>query len=672
MRRITREIPAALLRLLRHPGHTLALTAVLTVGLAIAIVMFEGLNAYLLRPLPVPHPQQVVLATVAIPAQDIEVSVQARELLAWRAGQHSLTAIAGFYTGTLNLGGIERPERLAGAFVTDGFFETLGVEPALGRGIRPEDCRLGATPALVLGRGTWERSFGHDPAVLGRTVRVNGQAATVVGVMPEGFRLPVDEDAWTSLQIDPASAADLDREVTVVGRLGEKTSPAAVQAELATISKTVAGLDPSIEAGRVPVVQHYMEYFVEPSTRAMVGTMFVCTLLVLLIACANVANLIVARLASRSRELAVRSALGASTFHLVAPVFVECLLVSVAATTAAYGLSRLAMEWIAATLRAADLTRQPFWVHFDSDWRSLVFAGGAALACTFLAGFLPAMRLGRRDPAEGLRIGGRGTVGASLGRMSRALVGVEVALASVVVVSAGLMARTAYNVVRTDFGARTEGVLAGRVGLFPADYPSDADCVRFFARLGERLAGLPGVTGAAVTTSLPGSNSSWLGYLKEGERVEAGRRPPRMHFVAVSPGYFELLETKVLTGRVITGGDTPESTPVVVINAILAERLGGASSVIGTRLQLVAQNETTVRTIVGVVSNIQQGNADQPLSPVAYIPLAQKPVRFASLAVRGTANPSALASSLRAAVREADPNLPIYWLMPLSEWAGQH
>lgn len=671
MQRLVREVPAAFLRLVRHPGHTLALGAVLTVGLAIAIVMFEGLNAYMLRPLPVPRPREVVLTTVAIPAQDAEVSAQARELLAWRAGTRSLTTVAGFYQGTLNLGGIDRPERLAGAFVTDGFFEALGVEPALGRGIRPEDCRLGATPALVLGHDTWARSFGRDAAVLGRSVRLNGRAAVVVGVMPEGFRLPVDEDAWTSLQLDPASAADLEREVMVVGRLARSATPASAQAELTTISKALSSADPRVEAGRMAVVQPYMHFFVEPGTRAMVGTMFVCTLLVLLVACANVANLIVARLATRSRELAVRSALGASASHLMMPVFAECLLVSVAATAAAYGLGRAMLSWITASLRASDLTRQPFWEHFDSDWRSLVFALGAALACTLLAGLLPALRLGRRDPSAGLRGSGRGAVGSSLGRMSRALVGVEVALASVVVVSAGLMARTALNVSRTDLGAHTAGVIAGRIGLFPADYPTDADCVRLFSGLRERLAALPGVTGAAITTSLPGTNAPWLGVLREGESAEPGRRPPRARFACVSPGYFEMLEARLLAGRAIGDGDTAQSPPVVVVNAFLAERLGGTAVAVGSRLQIVDEAGTSVRTVVGVVSNIRQGNPDQPPAPVVYLPLAQNPARFASVAVRGPGRAAELAPTLRTAVREADPNLPVYWLMPLSEWAGQ-
>lgn len=672
MHSIASEMSSAVRRLLRHPGHTLALTGVLAVGLALALGMFEGFNAYLLRPIPVPTPDAVMFVHIAIPEQGIQrTPASIHDLVDWRQRQRAFDVLAGFYQGTINLGGVERPERLAGTFVTGGFFEALGVAPQLGRAIRASDCVPGAAPVVVLGHAVWQRSFASDPDIVGRSVRINGLPAEVIGVMPAGFRLPEDEDAWTSLAVDAdASTRGSSQGVNVIGRLASGVSSGRAQAELASIAETLAKAFPETNAGRVPVVLPYTESYIDGQTRGTVSALFISTVLVLLVACANVANLIIARLAARGRELSVRSALGASTLRLVSPVFAECLLVSLVAAAIGFGLSRVWLVWVTDTLQRADATR-PSWVQFDPDWRSAVFAAAAAIACTVLAGLLPAWRLAKRDPIEGLRGSGRGAIGSRLGRMSHVLVGVEVALACVVVACAGLMMRSAINVRKTPLGARTEGVLTGRIGLFPADYPTDTDCTRFFYDLREHLRGIPGATGVALSTSLPGAGSPYRSYLKEGDVAKPGRRPPYARFVAVSPGYFETLEVPLLAGRVVVEGDTGAAPPVAVISAALAERLGGAQSVLGTRLQLSVGESASVRTVVGVVGNVQQGRIDDDVDPTIYVPLAQTPARFVSLLVRTAGDPSLTGEELRAVVRKTDTNLPVYFLQPLTAWAGQ-
>ncbi|MGV8039998.1 MAG: ABC transporter permease [Thermoanaerobaculaceae bacterium] len=672
MYRILSELSDAVRRLLRRPAHTLALTGVLAVGLALAITMFEGLNGYVLRPLPVREPERVMLVTMSIPAQGLEGgSFALHDLVDWRERQHSFELLAGFGQGTFNLGGIERPERLAGAVVTDGFFEMFGVAPRLGRWVRASDCAPGAPPVLVLGHTVWERSFAADPAVLGRTVRLNGQTAEVIGVMPPSFRLPLDEDAWTALPLDTgATSRSEGRAVGVIGRLADGASRGQAQAELSTIAEELGRAYPETNAGRVPVVAPYAEEWVGAQTRATVSALFICTLLVLLVACANVANLIVARLAAGSREMSVRSALGASTGRLIRPILAECLVVSVAATVIGSALSRAGMVWITATLQRTDASR-PSWVQFDPDWRSAVFAVAAALACTFIPGLLPAWRLVRRDPVEGLRAGGRGAVGGRLGRMSRGLVAVEVGLACVVLICAGLMVRSALKVGRVGLGVRTEGVLTGRVGLFAADYPTEAACAQLFTGLLQRLEAMPGATAVAASTSLPGAGSGFCSYLGEGESLEPGKQPPFARFVGVSPGYFGVLEVPLLAGRLVGESDTADAPPVAVVNAVLAERLGGTQAVLGRRLQLSAGDRTELHTVVGVVGNVQQGSISNRMSSTVYVPLVQTPPRFASLLVRTAGEPRAHAETLRSVVRQADPNLPVYWLQPLADWPSQ-
>lgn len=672
MGRILSELADAVRRLLRRPAHALTLTGVLAVGLALAITMFEGLNGYVLRPLPIREPERVMLVTMSIPAQGLTGgSFALHDLVDWRERQQSFELLAGFGQGTFNLGGIERPERLAGAFVTDGFFEMFGVAPLHGRWVRASDCVPGATPVLVLGHAVWERSFASDPAVLGRTVRLNGLTATVIGVMPPSFRLPLDEDAWTAQPLDTAATPRGEgRAVGVVGRLAAGVARGQAQAELSAIAEELGRTYPETNAGRVPVVTPYAEEWVGEQTRATVSALFICTILVLLVACANVANLIVARLAAGSRELSVRSALGATAWRLIWPVLAECLVVSVVATAIGSALSRAGMVWITATLQRTDASR-PSWVQFDSDWRSAVFAAAAALACTLVPALLPAWRLARRDPVEGLRTGGRGAVGGRLGRMSRALVAVEVGLACIVLICAGLMVRSAVKIGRTGLGARTEGVLTGRVGLFASDYPTQADCGRFFAGLLSRLEAMPGAISVAASTSLPGAGSSYCTYVGEGESPEPGTQAPYARFVEVSPDYFGLLEVPVLAGRAVGESDTADAPPVAVVNAVMAERLGGAQAVLGRRLQLAAGDRTDLYTVVGVVGNVQQGSISNRLAPTAYVPLAQRPQRFASLLVRTAGEPRALGETMRAVVRQADPNLPVYWLQPLADWPSQ-
>jgi predicted permease len=663
------ELKHAARSILRRPGFSATAALILGLGLGLTTYMFGAINAYFLAPLPFPEPDSIVHLETARPsAGERSLEVTLHDFLDWREAQRSLTGLAAFYVGTVNLSGDERAERYDGAFVTANAFDVLGVRPHLGRAFAAGDDEPGAQPVVLLGFDLWQNRYGADAAIVGRSIRVNGRPSTVVGVMPRGLRFPFNEDVWVPLGLDVSRIRRGEGPtLEAFGRLGSGVSLGQARQEFKAIAARLAEQFPDTNKDLTAVVKPFKDEYVGDA-RETIYTMFGAVCLVLLIACANVANLVLARNAVRRRELAIRTALGASRVRLALHVLAECLVISLAGGWAGYALASWGGERTMQVLRTSDFMAPPYWVRFESDWRTWLFALTAAFVAAAAAGLAPALRASRTDVVPTLRQGGLGVSPSTFGRLTRVLLSAQVAFAFAVLVCAGLMARSVASVQNVPIGGDIDNVLTGRVGLFENAYPERADRTRFFERLLELAAALPGASAVTVATGLPGGVAPADYYAPEGIELGSSASRPVARQVTVGPGYFEAFRIPLHEGSGFDRQDRQDGAPIAIVSRSLVQRHWPGQSALGKRIQLGRAAEGQPwRTVVGVVGDVFYGRLDDQPLPAVYLPLAQVGPRFMSLAVKTGGEPLRLAEPLRKAVRELDPDVPVYWLRTLED-----
>lgn len=671
-----RDLRFALRALARSPVFTSVSVLMLGVGIGLAIFMFGAINVYGLKPLPFPQAERLVHFQYT--DSDNTSRNRSALMLDWldlRERQSSLESLAGYSVGTMNLGGIDGPpERLSGAWVSADAFATLGARPQLGRGFTAADTRPGAAPVALIGARVWQLRFNADPGIVGRSIRINGTPTTILGVMPERFAFPVAESVWMPLSSDRTFAAtDAAPLIDGFGRLLAGVSIEQARDDFQRLVQTIAKERIEAQRGDSAKLVPFADRFILPQIRQANRAMFVAVLLVLLIACANVASLVLARFAARARELAVRSALGASRRRLIVQVLAETVSIAVLAT---------ALGWLGATFAGrimqgimADTPAQlPYWIDQSADIRDVLFAAGIALIAALAAGLVPALRAGRVDVQSALRQGGG--IG-ERGRLARFLVAGEVALCMILLVGAGVAIRSSIAAQHAPLGITTDGVLTGRIGLFASHYPDAAARERFVEALEPRLAALPGVSDVAFASTLPLMGYERQEYAKVGDPIDRDARLPQAWASSVSDGFFDVFGITLREGRLFDARDTETSVSVAVVSASLAAAAWPGQSAIGQRVRLSpkdAGNEWL--EVVGVVADSVQADYLQNSATLAvhrgdgnvFRPLAQEPPAFVSVALRADGDVAALGEAMREAVRSVDADLPVYWLRPMSEW----
>jgi len=654
----------------RAPGFFALATLLLAVGIGSTLYMFGAINGYVLRPLPYPDADRLVHAGTADPAYpEAARSVPAEIFFRLRdEGVSSLDALEGWYSGTANVSGRGTPERFKGAFVSPGLLPRVGGErPLLGQGFRADDAAPGAPAVLLLSYETWRDRFGSDEAIVGTALRLNGEPATVVGVMPPKFRFPADDDLWVALR--PPASGDVSRVpgVEVLGRLRRGATRDAVRAELDTAFASLsAELHPGDPAPR-SIVRPLSWEFVDRGTRRMLTLMFVATVLILLIACADVANLLFVRGLGRRRELAVRAALGAPRGRLIAAGLLEGALVTGVASV--FGL--LGASWAAertiARLRAAEFMDVAPWVDITIDARSLAFTVGLAAVVVLAAALAPAFASSRTEAVEALRQSGRGAVGTGLGRASRTLVVAQIALSVALVACASLAAAGVRALGGIPVGVAGEEVLGARVALSERDFPDDDARLAFFRRAEAELGRLPGVVRATVTTSLPATLAERLPVEIEGieTRDDAG---PRALLVQASASYFETVGQSVVAGRRFLAGEGERGERIAIVNRRFADVFLGGADPLDRRIRFRNAMGDGFLRVVGVVSDVDHDDIEDGADPTVYVPLAQLVPQYAFLAVRGEGDASRLGPDFRRRIAEIAPDLPLYWVRTVAQW----
>lgn len=669
-----RDIRFSLRMLTKAPGHTAAAVVALALGLGLATGMFSIVYGILLRGLPFERSERILHLECNNPSQEQRsLEVFHLDYLEWRQRQRSFEGLAGFYDGTVNLSGEgdEKPERFEGAFMTANGFDLLPARPVLGRGfLRGEDSPE-AEPVVILSYGVWKTRYQGDPKIVGRPVRVNGEAGTIVGVMPQGFAFPLNQDVWTNLRQDPfRHERDEAMTLEVYGRLRDGVTLEQAQAEMDGIAKALAAEFPRTNEGRGAVIKPYIEEFIGDEASSLLYTQLGACLFVLLLACTNVASLTMARASQRTREIAIRSALGAARSRLIGQLLLENLLLSAAGGV----LGLLLAGWGVRLFNAAiSGLNPPFWIRIGIDPAALLFATGLILVATLASGLAPALQASRADLNEILKDEGRGSSSLRLGRFSRFVVVAEVAVSCILLVGAGLMVKTVVNLQTMDLGFEPQGLFTARIALFDSAYPEGEKRLAFFETLLDRVASRPDVVSAALATSLPASGSNRYRYVLEGESYPDERDQPVTWGATISPGLFETLGAKVFQGRDFGRLDIAGNLPVVIVNRSFAAEVWPGEDPLGKRLRLPGKledgSESPWLTVVGVVSDLHMGELDDPDEQAGvYLPMAQMRPGFMSLVVRTRqGDPLAITDSVRQTVTALDRDLPVYFIYSMEQ-----
>lgn len=649
------DLRLALRSLVRRPAMSILSIVSLAVGLGVSTGVFSIVDAILLRPLPYPDPDRLVrVFEIATPAQGGELrSIAIPTLADWRRDVHAFDEIALYGPTTFDVAG-DAAEQVRGAVTSASFFAALKVSPLRGRTFTEEEERPGSPPVVMLGHGLWQRRFGGRADVVGQPLRLNRRMFTVIGVMPPRFDYPAGAELWTSLAVDEEYAARAARHMSGLARLKPGVSLASATDDLLAAEHRLAARYPDNYAERGVRLIPFAERVVG-GVRPVLLVLSGAVVLVLLIACVNVANLLLTRALARRREIAVCLAIGASRARLARQMLFEALTLFIVAGTMGVGVAAA----VVGTVRELSTDVLPRADTVALNWPAVLFAVLVAAATGLLFGCVPAWQASSTPPAAALADGRRGaTGGPSVGRLRAGLIVVETGLAAMLLVGAGLLVRSLVQLNQVNPGLPIENVLTFSVAAPPIVARNPDAVIQFFRELRERIAGIPDVRGVAMGSRLPLSGADHSnGFRLSGEPVD----PLREHSAqdrAVTPGFFRALGIPVLRGREFADPDTAKAQPVIVVNEAFARRYFPASGGIGEHV-IPSRAGGVPREIVGVVGDTRQVGLDAPAVPEFYLPHAQDPWRFLGVAVRTTGDPTSIVPQLRAIVAALDPDVPL-------------
>jgi predicted permease len=664
MERLKEDLTSGVRMLIRYP--MLSLVAVLTLGLGIGLstTVFCVVNGGLFKGLPFPNADRIVSVYGQNPSQgqpQLPFSVQ--DLAVHEARQTSFEAMGAYGVGPFNLSMEEgRPERFQGGELTIGAFRALGVQPILGRGFQDGDDQPGHDRIVLLGHDLWRDRYGSDPNIVGQTIRANGVQYIVIGVMPPKFAFPILQSLWVPLRIDPlATRRGNGPQYPVVALLKRGVSVAAATAQVSTVAAQLEREFPETNRGLGAGVVPYTRTILGPEIYAMLYTMLGAGIGVLLIACVNVSNLLVARASLRRREVAVRMALGAARGRIIRQHITEVAVLASAGAVIGVLLSMVGMQWF---MQALSVNPPPFWITFDLDYRIMLFVLGLIVLSSLFAGGLPALHAAHVNAGAALKDDSRSSTSGRLGRFSSALVVAELAVSCGLLIAAGLMIKSVVQLKTMPMPFAVENILTARVDLPRADYPDSPASIRFFEQLLPRLEAVPGVESATLSDGLPAAGNGSIPVQIEGKAYAQDSEYPSAREGIVTPGYFETFQTPILNGREFTTSDTAAGQPAAIINESFARAHFPAVDPVGRQMKRIRPGRTEPwLTIVGVVPDLlMQGIGNNNASPIGYyIPIAQSDVaNGVRIAVRTRGDAASMTPVIRSAVASLDPNLAIY------------
>jgi len=653
------DVRYAFRTLSRSRMFALIAVACLAIGIGVNTTIFSVVNAILLRPFAFTDPERLVVLEELDTKNDDRAGVAWLNLVDWRSQSNVFADIGAVQGRSLTLANVAEPERLEGSAITWNLFPMLGVKPALGRLIRAEEDKPGGDRVVLLSDGLWQRRFGRDPTIVGKTLMLNEIAHTVIGVMPPAFKFPEQSELWVPLRELDGVSRRRDKGLFTFARLAPGVTIDQARTALTQVSARLTReyLENADWSAKLTPLR---DTFIPSDIRLITLTMMGAVTFVLLIACANVANLTLARATARSREIAIRSALGAGKHRIVRQLLTESAIVAFVGGALGIPLAAWGLKLLDAAMPPSDAI--PYYIDWRIDQPTLVYTIIISMLTGVLFGLAPALQAARGSLQEALRDGARGSgSGVRKNRLRSALVVAEIALSLVLLVGASLFVRSFLTLQNTSAGFSTTSLMTTRFYLQGPRYDSLAYRARRAEDILERVEALPGVQSAFVSGLIPASGGMGGGeILVDGRAAESGRQPLGL-YAGVSEHFFSTLGVKLLSGRTFTAAEARDSAPVAVINQTMAKRLWPDADPIGRRFKYANDSLGPWFTVVGLTPDIANDDLDEKRPQLAaYLPLRFAVWRGLGLVVRTTGEPSAITPALRRAIRDSDATLALY------------
>jgi len=662
---MTRDLIYAIRTLLKRPGFLLVALSTLALGIGATTAMFTVVNAVLLQPLRYPEPDRIVILESINPRQGITQSTSSvPDIVDWQQQSQSFERISGFFSGGVFIATGDETERVRSSGVSPEFFPLFRIQPLSGRAIQADDVQQGRDPIAVISYALWQRRFGGAADIVNRQVVLNGKTATIIGVMPAGFNYPGDTELWVPFGLNAANEVRENRFVNAVARLRPGVSIAQAQAELDTINQRLEQNYAISNTGWSARLTELRERLVG-ELRTSLFMLFGAVAFVLLIACANVANLLLARSAYRQKEIAVRTALGASRLRIMRQLLTESVLLSIVSGVIGLVLS----VWLIKFLIALSPPNSPRFDEISINWQVFAFVFGLTIFAGLLFGLVPALQTSRANLNETLKESGRsGAPGGTRNRIGSLLIVSEVSLSFVLLASSGLLIKSFMHLREINPGFQPDNVLAVRLTLPPGKYKQGEPRAQIYQQLVAQVKTVPGVQSAGAILSLPLGGDTFnvgRGVLLEGKPARAEEQTNASHLV-ITPDYFTTLQIPVKQGRAFTDFDNAQSPKVVIVNETMARQLWPGQSPIGKRFSIWL-DEKFSREVVGVVGDTK-GSLDEPAGSQMYVPYAQDANWGSlSLVVRTNGEPTAVAGAMREAIKSIDRGVVTYNLRTMND-----
>jgi putative ABC transport system permease protein len=656
---LTRDVRFGLRMLAKRPAFTTIAILALALGIGADTAMYSIVNGALSWDMGLANRDSIVAVTSTDNSRAVDWGTSYPDFQYFRAHIKSLVGLAAYRIESANLSDrLALPERYSCAEMSANGFSVVGQKPALGRDFVAADERPGAPPVVMLTYNVWSDRYGRNPAIVGKTITINDIPHTVIGVMPAGRRFPEETDLWSAL---PPDAARDNRNLILFGKLRKGVPLASARAEIASIAGDLAAEYPNTNknftAIAVPIVQLTGLYFMEPVILAL----FVAVGFVLLIACADVANMLLARAVERSREISIRVAIGAGKISVLRQLLIESVILSAAGGLLAWPIAVGGLRWFDSGTSV--LATRPVWLHLSLDRSAFFYLAAISIATGILFGLAPALRLAKTDVNLALKEGGgSGVVGSKSSlRLSNVLVAAQMALCVVLLADAGVLIRSAANMYATPVGANTKNLLTMRVDLPEAKYANAASWTAFQDHLAKRLGAVPGVQLSGTASNVPMGGWVPFGVAFDGRPDDPAHRPEAGALI-VSNNYFSIMQIEPFRGRLFSDVDGESGTPVAVVNQTFVEKFWPNVDALGKRVGVI-EDRTPAKwfTIVGIVPDVLQNFRDNlEHDPLIYVPFSEMPQRQTFLIVRTSVPPAILAAGFRREVQRIDSALPVY------------
>jgi putative ABC transport system permease protein len=657
---ILQDVKYAIRSLIFDPGVTVIVVACLALGIGINATLFSVVDGVLIQSLPFAEADRLVVLNETLERGGVrEAGVSYPNLRDWRLQTTAFSSIAATAVRSITLSDGAEPERYTGAAITWDLFPLLGVPPALGRHFNPDDDRAGAEPVVILSDDVWRRRYNGDRGVVGRSVTVNGKPHTVVGVMPPKFSFPENQKVWIPLapiaENDPRTA----RNLFTFGRMKPGVDLARARADLASMAATLSSQYPLTSEGWSAMAGPLADDFIPDDVRLVILTMMGAVTLVLLIACANVANLMLARASARQREFSVRAALGAGRARMVRQLVTECVLLGLAAAPLGVAVAYVGIWLLDGAVPPDNI---PYYIHWEISGRGIAYTIAISALTGLVFGLAPALQAGRLNIHEALRDGARGSgQSGRRARLRNGLVIAEIALALVLLIGASLFVRSFLNLESASPGFNTSPLLTLRFYMAGDAYVAEERMAQRVEDIMRRIEGLPGVEFAYASNFVPLDRGGGGGNaIVDGRPVPSGEEP-FISFIGVTPHFQKTMGLALLKGRDFTDAEGASRTAVAVINDTMARKLWPDADPVGRRFRLVETAPVEWFTVIGVAPDIQQFQMDDdPPLPTAYVPYPYSVAANTGVVIRTASSPAGLAAAVRAEIRASDSALAIF------------